>query len=139
MRNKIAENWFVTHKLIPEQGEHHDWGIKVSASTVPLTNWIANKSKISDSELWLSMSLHREFDSKVHLMSKDERFRVDWRNDYLPDVTSDSFLHRKRTVWPDFNAPDDFTKLVVKLENILKVKFDRNFEVHAYSLDMTRS
>jgi hypothetical protein len=83
------------------------------------------------------MSLHRDFDSKVHLMSKDERFRVNWRNGYLPDVTSDSLLHRKRTVWPDFNAPDDFIELIIKLENILKVKFERNFEVHAYSLDMT--
>ena len=70
------------------------------------------------------MSIHRLFDSNVYLISRDERFKVAWRNGFLPEVESASILHRKRTPWPKFGTPDDFNNLVIGVEKILEVEFD---------------
>ncbi len=136
MTVRTAEEWFNTHNVVPEEGKHSDWGLKVSASTVPLSTWVANKSKISNSDLWLGMALHRQLNSKVNLQSKDKTFEVSWLVGYAPEIQSPSLIHRKRTKWPEFNSPEDFINLVREIEKILNMEFDPNFEIHAYSLDM---
>lgn len=131
---KVSEQWFAANNLIPVENDHPDWGVAVTASTVPLEMWIADKSKIPDKELWLGVNIHRIFDCKANLMTKDKSFGISWMNGYHPDVKSDSIIHRKRTPWPYFDKPDDFLELITSIEDLLKINFIRHLEVNAYSL-----
>ena len=132
--NKLAYDWLSQYKLIPAPEEHPDWGLNIGLSSTPLKNWIARRSKINDSDIWLKLSVHQLLGCQASLITKDKKLKVDWRPGFVPDVTSESIIHRKRTPWPKFDNPDDFIELIKQVSTILTQDILPHAQIDAYTL-----
>jgi hypothetical protein len=132
--NSLAHEWLSKYGLVPSQEDHSDWGLNIGLSSTPLENWIARRSKIDDSDIWVNLAVHQLLGCRASLTTKDKKLQVDWRPGFVPDITSETIIHRKRTPWPEFNNPDDFIKLTKQISVILSKKIIPHAQVDAYTL-----
>lgn len=132
--NRSVVNWLHTRGLTPPSVEHDDWGFRITASSVPLDKWIANKSQIPDESFWVGFTVNRLTGYRLIFMTKDKKYRLSWSGEGAPSVESPSIVHRKRTQWPSLHSPEDFPSSVKKTNQLLGGELLRNINMEVYSL-----
>ncbi|MBT2773699.1 hypothetical protein J7J47_15840 [Halomonas sp. ISL-60] len=132
--NLSVVNWLHARGLTPPDVEHDDWGFKISASSVPLCQWVASKSKIPDKALWVGFTVNRLIGYRLIIMTKDQKLKLSWSGEGAPLVESPSLIHRKKTQWAVFHSPEDFPSVVKETNQFLDGGLLRELNMDVYSL-----
>ncbi|MET3120172.1 hypothetical protein AAKU64_004420 [Undibacterium sp. GrIS 1.8] len=106
-----------------------DWVLNITLSTVPIEYWFYARNKLKPEDLSVELLVPSYGLCCAELTRNDRVFQVQWRPNNEVSVDSQQMKYRRLVKWPSLNSLRDFPEFVLRLEDVLGIKFIRHANV----------